>query len=63
MKKIRLHSDLIVQIAKEFKVTTQTVRMSLRYVFNSPQNELIRARAKQLLEEEASGVNIQFQVQ
>lgn len=63
MKKIRLHSDLIVQIAKEFKVTTQTVRMSLRYVFNSPQNERIRARAKQLLEKEAGNVIIHYTVQ
>lgn len=53
MKKIRLHPDLMNQIAKEEQVTLQTVRMSLRYVFNSAKSISIRQRAKDLLNEEA----------
>lgn len=52
MKKIRLHPDLKKQIAKEFKVSYQTVNMSLEYVFNSEKALTIRQRALQMLQEE-----------
>ncbi|ELY1979197.1 hypothetical protein K5L04_09495 [Flavobacterium psychrophilum] len=52
MKKIRLHPDLKKQIAKEFKVTYQTVTMSLKFVFESPKAEAIRQRAYELLNDE-----------
>ena len=52
MKKILLHPDLKKQIAKEFVVTTQTVDMSLKYVFDSVTAKKIRFRAKELLKEQ-----------
>ena len=52
MKKILLHPDLKKQIAKELKVTTQTVDMSLKYVFDSEKAKSIRKRAKELLKKE-----------
>lgn len=52
MKKIRLHPDLKKQIAEEFKVTYQTVNMSLEYVFKSEKSEAIRQRALQMMQEE-----------
>ena len=52
MKKIKLHPDLMNQIAKEFGVTLQSVRMSLAYVFNSEKAEAIRQRAKEMLKAE-----------
>ena len=52
MKKIRLHPDLKKQIAKEFKVSYQTVTMSLKFVFESDKAEAIRQRAFELLNDE-----------
>ena len=52
MKKINLHPDLKNKIAKEFNVTTQTVDMSLKYVFNSEKAKAIRTRAKEMLQKE-----------
>lgn len=52
MKKIRLHPELKKQIAEEFKVTYQTVTMSLEFVFNSDKAKDIRQRAVELLQEE-----------
>ena len=49
MKKILLHHVLKKQIAKELNVTTQTVDMSLKYVYDSDTARLIRTRAKMLL--------------
>ena len=52
MKKIIIASKHKSDLAKEFGVSLQTVRMSLEYVFNSETAKLIRARAKeQLLEQ------------
>lgn len=56
MKKIRLHPDFKKQISKDFNVTYQTVSMSLNYVFDSPQSEAIRKKAKELLIEEANKI-------
>ncbi|HZW63601.1 MAG TPA: hypothetical protein VFF15_08175 [Flavobacteriaceae bacterium] len=44
------------QLAQEFNTSKQSVLMSLRYVFNSPQAKKIRERAKELLIEEASKI-------
>lgn len=57
MKKIRIHPDLKKQIAEEFKVTFQTVSMSLRYVFDSEKARAIRNRAIELLELEITNNN------
>ena len=57
MKKIRIHVDHKKQIAEEFKISLQSVRMSLDYVFNSDTSEKIRKRAKELLIEEANKIN------
>lgn len=56
MKKIRLHPDFMNQIAREEGVTLQTVRMALYYVFNSDTSKRIRARAKELMIEEAGQI-------
>jgi hypothetical protein len=58
MKKILLHPDLKKQIAKELKVTTQSVDMSLKYVFDSDKAKSIRKRAKELLENEVKNIVI-----
>lgn len=52
MKKIRIHPDFKTQIAKEFKVTMQTVSMSLKYFFDSDKAKAIRKRALEILQEE-----------
>ena len=52
MKKINLHPELKNKIAEEFKVTNQTVDMSLKYVFHSDKAKAIRERAKELLQDE-----------
>lgn len=56
MEKILIHPIHKRQIAKVFKVTTQTVDMSLKYVFNSDIAKCIRKRAKELLLLEASKI-------
>ena len=56
MKKINLHPDLKNKIALEFKVSSQTVDMSLKYVFNSKKAKKIRARAKEMLQEEINKI-------
>ena len=53
MKKIRIESEFIKKIAKEFSTSTQTVRMSLQYVYHSDLAKSIRKRAIELLIEEA----------
>ena len=59
MKKILIHPTYKNQIAKEFKVTKQTVDMSLKYVFNSKTSKDIRKRAKGLLENESKKIVIE----
>lgn len=56
MKKIRLHAELKKQISKELKVSVQSVRMSLDYVFNSDNAKQARKMAKKLLIEEAKKI-------
>ncbi len=56
MKKILIHPTYKNQIAKEFKVTKQTVDMSLKYVFNSETSKDIRKRAKELLLKESEKI-------
>ena len=51
--KILLSPEHKAQIAKELKVTTQSVRMSLENVFKSKMAKKIRLRAKELLLEES----------
>ena len=58
MKKILLHHVLKKQIAKELNVTTQTVDMSLKYVFDSDTAKEIRKRAKELLIKESQNIKI-----
>lgn len=55
---ITIASTFKNQLAKEFKTSKQSVMMSLRYVFNSDQAKAIRARAKELLIEEAGKIEI-----
>lgn len=52
MKKIRIHPELKTQITEEFKVSIQTVSMSLKYFFNSNKAKAIRKRALELLQKE-----------
>jgi hypothetical protein len=52
MKKIRIHPEMKTQISKEFKVTMQTVSMSLKYFFDSDKAKAIRKRALGLLQQE-----------
>jgi len=54
MKKIIIASKHKSDLAKEFSVSLQTVRMSLEYVFNSETAKSIRARAKELLLEQVN---------
>lgn len=56
MKKIRVHPEIKKEIAKELKVTYQTVTMSLEYVFNSEKAKQIRQRAKELLQKELNKI-------
>lgn len=58
MKKIRIVHELKKQIAKEMRVTTQTVEMALAYVYNSEVQQNIRQRAKELLQQEADKVQV-----
>lgn len=58
MKKIRIVHELKKQIAKEMRVTTQTVEMALAYVYNSEVQQNIRQRAKELLRQEADKVQV-----
>lgn len=44
------------QLAKEFGKSLQAVQMSLSYVFNSDNAKAMRARAKELLLQEASKI-------
>lgn len=60
MKKIKVHSLIIQQIAKELDVTTQTVRMSLHGLFNSDKSKAIRYRAKELIHESADEIQIEI---
>ena len=59
MKNILIHPTYKNQIAKEFKVSNQTVDMSLKYVFNSGVSKNIRKRAKELLEDESKKIVIE----
>lgn len=56
MKKILLHPVLKRQIAKELKISMQTIDMSLKYVFDSETAKSVRKRAKELLEIEAKKI-------
>jgi hypothetical protein len=58
MKKILLHPDLKKQIANELKTSSQTVDMSLKYVFDSDTAKKIRKRAKELLIKESQNIKI-----
>lgn len=53
MKKIIIAPEFKEKIAKEFSTSKETVRMSLKYVFNSEQAKAIRKRAVELLRNEA----------
>ena len=56
MENILIHPTYKNQMVKEFKVSKQTVDMSLKYVFNSDTAKKIRKRAKNLLETEAKKI-------
>jgi hypothetical protein len=49
MKKILVHPDLKKDLQKEFKVSYQTITMSIDGVFTSEKALAIRQRVKQLL--------------
>lgn len=57
---IKMNADHLKVLAEELEVTTQTVRMALGYVYNSPIAQKIRKRAKELLIEEANKVKIEY---
>jgi len=56
MEKIELSVKHRRELAVEFDTTLQTIRMSLQYVFNSPQAHAIRKRAKEMLLREAEKI-------
>ena len=56
MKTIEISHNHKRQLATEFNVSIETIRMSLGYVFNSDKNKKIRARAKELLLTEAKKI-------
>ena len=58
MKKILIHPLHKREIANELNVTTQTVDMSLKYVFDSDKAKAIRKRAKELLQNEIKNITI-----
>lgn len=58
MKKILLHPVLKKQISDELSISTQTVDMSLKYVFDSDTAKEIRKRAKELLIKESQNIII-----
>lgn len=58
MKKILLHPVLKKQISDELSISTQTVDMSLKYVFDSDTAKEIRKRAKELLIKESQNLKI-----
>ncbi len=58
MKKILLHPVLKKQISDELSISTQTVDMSLKYVFDSDTAKEIRKRAKELLIKESQNIKI-----
>ena len=57
MKKILIHPDLKKQLQKEFKVSYQTITMSIDGVFTSEKAIAIRQRAKELLILEVEKLN------
>lgn len=58
MKKILIHPNYKHEIAKEFRVSMQTVDMSLKYVFNSEVAKSIRKKAKEMLLKEANEIEV-----
>ena len=58
MKKILLHPVLKKQISDGLSISTQTVDMSLKYVFDSDTAKEIRKRAKELLIKESQNIKI-----
>lgn len=57
MKKILIHPELKKQMQKEFKVSYQTITMSVDGVFTSEKAIAIRKRAKELLLLEVEKLN------
>lgn len=58
MDKIQIAPIMTRKLAKEFGVTTMAIYMAVRYFTNSELAQNIRARAKELLIEEANRVII-----
>ena len=58
MKKILLHPVLKKQISDELSISTQTVDMSLKFVFDSDTAKKVRKRAKELLIKESQNIKI-----
>lgn len=56
MKKIKIHSELKKQIAKELDTSLQNVHTALCYFNNSDKAKEIRERAKVLLQTEANKI-------
>lgn len=51
-REIKIHDTHKAILKDEFGVSMQTIRMSLKYVFNKGRNKKIRARAIELLQKE-----------
>lgn len=56
--KIRIAPEFKTQMATEFNTSKQNVKMALDYYNQSELAKKIRARAKQLLQEEANKVTV-----
>ena len=52
LKKIKIHSDLTKEIAKELGVAEHTVRSACKFSFLTPLGDKIRALAAKKLEEQ-----------
>ncbi|EKB61437.1 hypothetical protein [Bergeyella zoohelcum] len=55
-REIRIAPAIKKELASEFKVSYQTIDMTMKYIFNSETSKKIRKRAKEKLLEEANNI-------
>lgn len=60
LKRIEISEQHKKDIAHELNITTQTVRNSLRYIYNGKNAQKVRLLAKQKLQKEADSVIIKI---
>ena len=51
--KIKIHKDLVIEIANELETTEQTVRLAMRFQIDTPLGDKCRALASEKLKKEA----------